>query len=233
MEVLIVSKTHMTSAACVGGLVISNNRYVRLLNPGNYNQPSNTDFNIGDVWDIDFANRTPLHSPHIEDVIISGRRYVRYISDIPGFLRQRRIIDWSGSIDNLFDGLLNWTNAGTGFIPEGGRMPSRSVGFWLTDKNLIRVSFENKTRYRYPNGSIYRNISYVGYQDTIETIPSGTIIRVSLSRIFPPQGSTINTPRGYYLQLSGWYIGEINKLAHPAPPPPPPPGGDYSWDLPF
>jgi hypothetical protein len=23
--------------------------------------------------------------------------------------------------------------------------------------------------------------------------------------MFPPQNSEINTPRGYYLQLSGWY----------------------------
>jgi hypothetical protein len=42
MEVIIVSKTHMSNAACVGGLVLSNNRYVRLLNPGNYNQPTDT-----------------------------------------------------------------------------------------------------------------------------------------------------------------------------------------------
>lgn len=38
MEVLIVSKTRMSSAACVGALVLSNNRYARLLNPGDYNQ---------------------------------------------------------------------------------------------------------------------------------------------------------------------------------------------------
>jgi hypothetical protein len=206
MEVLIVSKTHMSSAACVGGLVLTNNRYVRLLNPGNYNQPTDTELQVGDVYDMEFTNRTILHPPHVEDVIISHKRFVRRISNMHEFLSQRQTIDWNGHVNNLFGGLLNWTNSGTGYIPMAGQMPSKSVGFWIADRDLVRVSFDNnKIRYRYPNGATYRNISYVGYQDTLSTIPSGTILRVSLSRIFPPENSEITTPRGYYLQLSGWY----------------------------
>ena len=60
MEVLIVSKTHMTNAVCVGGLVLADNRYVRLLNPGNYNQPTDTDFEVGEVWDLTFTNRVAV-----------------------------------------------------------------------------------------------------------------------------------------------------------------------------
>ncbi len=208
MEVLIVSKTHMSSAACVGGLVLSNNRYVRLLNPGNYNQPTDTDFEVGDIYELAFTDRTSIHPPHIEDVIISSKTFVRRVDNMPNFLTQRNIIDWNGHINNLFGGLLSWTNSGTGYIPLGGQMPTKSVEFWIADKDLIRVSFENnKVRFRYPNGTNYRNISYVGYQDTLATIPAGTILRVSLSRIFPPENSEITAPRGYYLQLSGWYQG--------------------------
>jgi ATP-dependent DNA helicase RecQ len=208
MEVLIVSKTHMSSAACVGGLVLSNNRYVRLLNPGNYNQPTDTDFEVGDIYELTFTDRTNIHPPHIEDVIISSKTFVRRVDNMPNFLTQRNIIDWNGHINNLFGGLLSWTNSGTGYIPLAGQMPTKSVGFWIADKDLIRVSFENnKVRFRYPNGTNYRNISYVGYQDTLATIPAGTILRVSLSRIFPPENSEITAPRGYYLQLSGWYQG--------------------------
>jgi ATP-dependent DNA helicase RecQ len=208
MEVLIVSKTHMSTAACVGGLVLSNNRYVRLLNPGNYNQPTDTDFEVGDIYELTFTDRTNIHPPHIEDVIISSKAFVRRVDNMPNFLTQRNIIDWNGHINNLFGGLLSWTNSGTGYIPLAGQMPTKSVGFWLADKDLIRVSFENnKVRFRYPNGTNYRNISYVGYQDTLATIPAGTILRVSLSRIFPPENSEITAPRGYYLQLSGWYQG--------------------------
>lgn len=206
MEVLVVSKTHMSNAACVGGLVLSNNRYVRLLNPGNYNQPTDTDFEVGDIYELTFTDRTNIQPPHIEDVIISSKRFIRRVDNMPNFLNQRNIIDWNGHINNLFGGLLSWTNSGTGYIPLGGQMPAKSVGFWIADKDLIRVSFENnKVRFRYPNGTNYRNISYVGYQDTLATIPAGTILRVSLSRIFPPENSEITAPRGYYLQLSGWY----------------------------
>ena len=208
MEVLIVSKNHMSSAACVGGLVLSNNRYVRLLNHGNYNQPTDTDFEVGDIYELMFTDRTSIHPPHIEDVIISSKTFVRRVDNMPNFLTQRNIIDWNGHINNLFGGLLSWSNSGTGNIPLGGQMPTKSVGFWIADKDLIRVSFENnKVRFRYPNGTNYRNISYVGYQDTLATIPAGTILRVSLSRIFPPVNSEITAPRGYYLQLSGWYQG--------------------------
>lgn len=86
-------------------------------------------------------------------------------------------------------------------------MPTKSVGFWVADKDLIRIIFDNnKTRFRYPNGANFRNVSYVGYQETLVTILAGTILRVSLSRIFPPDNSYINAPKGFYLQLSGWYL---------------------------
>lgn len=209
MEVLIVSKTHMSSAACVGGLVLNSNRYIRLLNPGNYNQPSDTDFEVGEIWDLEFTNRINPITPHIEDVVITSRRYTQSVVDIATFLIHRNLIDWQNHINNLFGGLLHWTSSGTGYIPLGGRMPKQSVGFWKTDQDLIRSTFEgNKVRYRYPNSSNYRNISYVGFQETIQTIPAGTILRVSLSRAFPQENSTINVPRGFYLQLSGWYINE-------------------------
>jgi len=229
MEVLIVSKTHMSSAACVGGLVLAHNRYIRLLNLGNYNQPIDTDFEVGAIWDLTFTDRTNLHPPHIEDVIISAKIFLRRVENISNFLRERNVIDWNGHINNLFCGLLQWTNSGTGYIPLGGQMPTRSVGFWITDKALVSVTFENnKTRFRYPNSTVYRNISYVGYQETIATIPAGTVLRVSLSRIFPPENSEITAPTGYYLQLSGWYINEqVNNQNNENP------NVDIGDDLPF
>lgn len=212
MEVLIVSKTHMSTMACVGGLVLTDNRYIRLMNPGNYNQPGDTKLEVGDIWDITFHNRADLHPPHIEDVIITNKTFLRTQPDIPAFLRVRNTIDWNGHIDNIFGGLLHWTNSGTGYIPEGGQLPTKSVGFWETNRDLTRSIFDSKTRYRFPNGTNYRGFSYVGYQNTIPIIPAGTILRVSFSRIFPPEGSTITAPRGYYLQLSGWYLDEDQAL---------------------
>lgn len=208
MEVLIVAKTHMASMACVGALVLEDNRFIRLLSPGNYNQPGHTDMEVGNVYNIECTNRTNIIPPHVEDVIVLSREFVRKIHSVSSLLDERKIINWQGHIDELFGGNLKWTGSGTGYIPEAGPLPIQSVGFWRTPATLIRVEFDNgnKVRYRFPNGSTYRNISYVGYQDTLPTIPSGTIIRVSLSRIFPKEGADIQAPRGFYLQMSGWYI---------------------------
>ncbi len=206
MEVLIVSKTHMSNATCVGGLVTSNNRYVRLLNPGNYNQPTDTEFEVGHIYDLTFNDRITILPPHFEDVILSSKTFLRKVENMPSFLTQQNVIDWNGTIDNLFGGLLNWTNSKAGYIPFGGQMPNQSVGFWIADKDLIRAPFEiNKVRFLYPNGTNYRKITFVGYQDTLATIPQGSILRVSLSRIFPSENAESLIPRGYYLQLSGWF----------------------------
>ncbi len=208
MEVLIVSKTYMASAFCVGGLVLENDRYVRLLNKGGVNQPlwAEPGFGIGDIWDIDFDDSPILHPPHVEDVIISNKVFIKKIDNMSDFLTLRRVIDWSGHIDNVFDGLLSWKSSGTGYIPSAGHLPSKSVGFWITDRDLFRYGFKEKIRFKYPNDTNYRNISYVGSQATAARIPAETIIRVSLSRLFQPESSNISSPSGYYLQLSGWYL---------------------------
>ena len=208
MEVLIVSKTYMASAFCVGGLVLENDRYVRLLNKGGVNQPLYAEhgFEIGDIWDIDFEDSSILHPPHIEDVIVSDKIFVDKIDDMSDFLAFRRVIDWRGHIDSLFDGLLTWTSSGTGYISVYGNLPTKSVGFWVTDRNLFSRKFsEIKIKYRFSNDTNYRNITYVGTQKAVAKIPAGTIIRVSLSRLFPSEDSKLTLPRGYYLQLSGWY----------------------------
>ena len=149
---------------------------------------------------------------------ITAKKLKKIQSQCKLYLRQKNVIDWNGHINNVFGGLLRWTNSGSGYVPFGGQMPNKSVGFWVADHDLIRVTFDSKTRFRYPNGNNYRNISYVGYQDTIATIPTGTILRVSLSRIFPPENSTIQAPRGYYLQLSGWYINGQQNVRAVQPP---------------
>ena len=198
MEVLIVSKTHMTNNACVGGLVLDNNRYIRLLNPGNQNQPTNTDFEIGQVWNIRFITRNPLTPPHVEDIIVLEKRLLKIQTNLSDFITDRLLIDWNEHIENLFDGLLSWTTGGSGYIDSKQNPPVKSVGFWISNKDLrCYTSFDNH-RYRYNEN---RNLKFVGYQTPIDIIPAGTIIRVSLTRNFQTNGV-----EGCWLQLSGWYM---------------------------
>jgi len=210
MEVIIVSKTHMSNAACVGG-VLSNGRFVRLLDSDGYNQDSDTDIEVGDVYSISFLEKEDKIPPHIEDILVDKMNY-KYsfvsVDKMVEFLKTKLNIKiWYGSSDVLFDGNLQWTTGGSGYISKSGEIPSNSVGFWISDKDLTRNDFNEKVRYSYP--LMRRNISYVGFQSPIELIPAGTLIRVSLARWWSPN----DDEERCYLQLSGWYdLHELTSL---------------------
>ena len=72
-QIIIVSKTHMTNAVCIGALA-TNGKYIRLLNEGGYNQPIDTEFEIRQVWEVEFDERIDKKAPHIEDVIIKSKK---------------------------------------------------------------------------------------------------------------------------------------------------------------
>lgn len=202
MDVIIVSKTHMSSATCVGG-VLANGRFVRLLDSNGYNQDSDTELNIGDVYTITFLERQDIRPPHIEDILVTTMKHkftfasiekmVEYLTD------KLKIKIWKGSTESLFDSKLQWTNGGSGYISENGEIPDNSVGFWIPDKDLTRHDYNEKIRYSYPIR--WRNISFVGFQNPVDKIPAGTLVRVSLARWWSPN----EDEERCYLQLSGWY----------------------------
>ena len=201
MEVLILSKTHFGSNVCVGGMVLDNTQYVRLLTPGGWYHYADTEFNIGDLWDIRFASSSSLKVPHIEDVIIQSKKFLRSVGNITEFIRGRNLLIWQGSINNIFDGKLKWANTGAGFLSKNfPDYPNHSIGFWLSDKPL---SFEND-HYFYPMAAIVkRKLKYKGIPDPIPSIPANTLLRVSLAKWWKPADSEIE--ERCYLQLSGWY----------------------------
>lgn len=201
MEVLIVSKTQMRESYCVGGLVLATNQNVRLLNRGNRNQPTDTDFEIGQVWRIKFIPRNPSEPPHIEDIIVLEKRLIGKEHDIAALLHNRNLVNWKGNIDETFDGQLEWTGSGSGYVvPQSNNLPEQSVGFWVADRDLTSYTSWEKQRYRYPSDKGPRNFRFVGLQPMEAVIPSGTIIRLSLTRAFETSDK-----RGLWLQLSGWY----------------------------
>lgn len=203
MDVVIVSKTHMSSAACVGG-VLANGRFVRLLNRQGYNQDTDTEFDVGDVYNIGFTDRLQIRAPHVEDILVHSMEY-RHTFASTNDLASHLINDininvWSGSTDVLFDGSLLWTDSGSGYISQNGEMPQNSVGFWRPDRDLNRRDYKGKVRYAYPIR--WRNLPFVGFQEPINIIPAGTLLRVSLARWWAPEEEG---EERCYLQLSGWY----------------------------
>jgi len=204
MEILITSKTHKGKAACVGGLIVSNNRFVRLLNPGNWDQYADTDFDIGDIWDISFTNREDVEPPHIEDVIIHTKSFLRKIGNITRFIENSGVQIFRGSPNNIFNGLLGWTGSGSGYIGSRDNLPQNSVGFWVSDKNLTLD--DDEKHYNYPSANAFsraKRFPYVGFEPKVQVIPSGTLMRISLARWWRPEDSDMN--ERCYLQLSGWY----------------------------
>ena len=205
MEVLIVSKTKMRNAVCVGG-VTQDGQLVRLLDNFSHNQPINTSFNVGQIWDIDFRNRSNVVPPHIEDVIVLSKRYIKQvdISNIYPIIQQLNIQIWYGNPTNLFNNCLQWYvwQGDTHQILKGyinhECIPQNSVGFWLPDKDL----YLKDDRYKYYNGNQIFSIKYVGVAKPIEKINRNTLCRVSLARWWNTNGKTEDR---CYLQLSGFY----------------------------
>ena len=206
MEILIVSKTKMREAVCVGA-VTQNGEYIRLLDNFSYNQPINTAFNIGQIWDIEFKKRIDIIAPHIEDVLVTSQTYVKQVnlSDIYLILKKLNIQIWYGNPINLFNNCLQWyTWQGSthqvlkGYINQEC-IPQNSVGFWLPDKDL----YLKDGRYKYYNGNQIFSIKYVGVAKAIEKISRNTLCRVSLARWWDTNGQTEDR---CYLQLSGIYI---------------------------
>jgi hypothetical protein len=198
MEVIILSKTHFGKMVCVGGMVLNTNQYVRLLNPGGWYQYADTEFDIGDIWDIKFIPSKDLKAPHVEDVIIQSKSYVKSIDNITDFVLKSGAPIWKGSINNIFDGKIIWAKTGSGFLSiDVPNYPSHSVGFWLSDKPL---HFEDN-HYIYPVGN--KKLIYKGLPDAVDPIPANTLIRVSLPKWWKPKDSDVE--ERCYLQLSGWY----------------------------
>ncbi len=204
MEILITSKTHKGKAACVGGLFLANNRLVRLLNPGNWDQYADTDFNIGDIWDIEFYDRQDIEPPHIEDIIIQYKQYLRQVDDISAFLLNCGVTIFRGAPNQIFNGKLGWTGNGGGYLGNRDNLPANSVGFWISDKDLTLD--QDGKHYNYPSDNIFaqtKRFPYVGFAPKVNIIPQGTLLRISLARWWKPEDSDLL--ERCYLQLSGWY----------------------------
>ena len=169
-----------------------------------FNQPENTEFQPRQIWEIDFVERSNTTPPHVEDILVKSKELKGTLKNgfkIKDFIEEKKIPIWTGSPDNMFDGLLNWTASGSGYIDKKGGIPAHSVGFWLSDKNLTKNEFKG-IRYNYPSERNWRSLKFKGFEDPVDIIPKGTLLRVSLARWVSLQ--TGEDPK-CWLQLSGWY----------------------------
>jgi hypothetical protein len=200
-KVVITSKTRMSHGFCVGAYDISDGKYIRLLTSTGCNQGYDTQFEVGEFWRISYRPRQNVVPPHVEDVAVAKQKYIRKIPDLSNYL-QRRITPYSGCITGLFDNKVCFTSNGGPYINGSKGLPQNSVGFWLIPKELEMVKAPNgRIRYKVKNESY--EMPYVGLQAAVQSIPAGTLVRVSLARWWSPNPGSFEDR--CYVQLSGWY----------------------------
>ncbi len=212
MRAVIVAKTHMNRMACVGALELGTNKGIRLLQSNCSNQPGDTEFDVGQIWDLDYRPRPDVRPPHVEDVLVYKKQQVGEEPHLRAFLLER-VQPWRGAPKQTFEGLVRPTYEGSGYINEIMGVPSMSTGFWIPDQPLtLTTGSENRLYYEY-HGTFNRKpakthevrfLRYVGYAPPANYVPGGTLVRLSLARWWRQEGSELE--ERCYLQMSGFYI---------------------------
>lgn len=199
---------------CVGGVDVDNRRSVRLLDArGRHETAETCPFMIWDIWDIDYYPNQRRPNPHTEDVNVTRRIKIDRV-DAPNMSVNRfaelmlnsNIPIFRGSLFSVFDGKLRRTDKDKLYISKED-VPTFSTCFWINDKRLL--SYKNdrgRWQYRYTDMSnrYGYTISYVGSAEPLDTIESGSIIRLSLAHWWKPNDS--DDEERCYLQLSGCLI---------------------------
>lgn len=204
MKVLIVAKTRRGSGACVGGIT-EEGRSVRLIaRDATTNPHAGLEYNVGEVWEIKAGPDPTIVPPHVENIIVVTGRLVRRSKKLEETIL-RFMPPVEGGLESLFDGLTQATDAGALYVTARTGLPSRSTMFWVPGQAL-RIDTEGKRiRYRYPTTGGGRTLTFVGFQEPLQEIPAGTLLRVSLAHPWRPEDRPEEELR-CFVQLSGWYL---------------------------
>lgn len=201
--VVIVARTRMYGGhVCVGALSDTGEN-LRLMNKDCASERDrDSPFRIGDEWDISCSPCGPRRAPHVEDVTVSKATKRGDVGSLAKYIL-KRATPWKGTIDKLFEGKIQFTRNGAGFISQS-RVPAGATGFWLPSYDLhLDHDERNKAGY-YPEHS-HLHLSYVGLEDTTDVIKKGQLVRVSLARWWKPENAEPDFEERCYAQLSGWY----------------------------
>ena len=211
MRVLIVAKTRMGAGACIGAIT-ETGKSVRLI-PFNADphEGANKEYEVGDIWEIT-AKPVPTSSlipPHNEDIVVYQKQRLHTTQNPKQLVSTIELLmpPKTGHPRVLYEGLLQTTNSGSLYVPAGNDVPPYSTTFWRPDKPLPRDTEEKRIRYRYPTEDGGCTLTFVGFQEPVETIPAGMLLRVSLAHRWRPKDSP-NLEERHYVQISGWFSEE-------------------------
>jgi ATP-dependent DNA helicase RecQ len=215
LQVLIVAKTRRGSGACIGAIT-SDGRSLRLeaANAAGDNH-SGMEYQIGDVWTVQVAPHPQIVPPHVETVIVYGKHRVRSGVD-PIRTIERFMPPVSGGIPALYEGKVQAAESGSLYISQANGLPACSTVFWQPDRPLRLADNGLRLHYCYEDNAgeapCSTRLAFVGFQEPIDEIPSGAIVRVSLAHWWRPADRPEEELR-CYLQLSGWFLPPGDKGA--------------------
>ena len=219
MKVLIVAKTRMGGGACIGAIT-ETGESVRLI-PFNEDPQdgANIEYEVGDIWEISAEPVTNLIPPHIENVVVHEKHQLGTANNSFGSI-ERFMPPKDGYPFGLYEGSLQSTESGALYIAKHSGVPPYSTTFWRPDQPLIRDTEGKRVRYRYSSDNGGSTLTFVGFQEPLEVIPAGTLVRVSLAHWWQPE-DTPDVEERCYAQLSGWFLEEEPKLPIEVEPTPP------------
>ena len=199
-RVVIVARTRMQhDDVCIGGHDLDCRfRGVRLLDRFGGHWTTASPFMVGEVWNLDYRAKHSAKPPHVEDVYVNGQQRIGQVADLKALVLQRAR-PWAGGPDALFDGTVRATPSRAAYIPSHGRLPRCSTGYWVPDRDLVLKLFGTKKRFLMSEQEGVERFAWVGVQEPPERIEAGSLLRVSLSRLFAAEG----VAEGYYVQISG------------------------------
>jgi hypothetical protein len=203
MRRLIVARTKMAGGRICVGDRIEDGESVRLMNQNcSSSLAQYSPYRIGEWWEVEFMPCGERRPPHVEDVAVTAAKRIEKISDVAACLLSI-IKPWTGEIDCLFEGMIQFTRSGAGYISEA-HIPSNAIGFWMPSRALsLEQDYRDRTGY-YPEGDI-RHLNYVGLEPPIRCIDPDRLVRVSLARWWKPENADPDFELRCYAQISGWY----------------------------
>lgn len=208
---VIVAKTRMGKNLCIGAVKVNQKegtgRCLRLLPARGTKYRSWPEFapRIGDVVRGRLSPWHQANPPHTEDhVLADGWEVAGKMKSARHFVAKFCEV-WRGGREKLFGGTLSWSGAGGGRVPKGTRLPDASVGFWELPAKATKELHNEKPKYRVGLDAHEVLLPFVGDdRDQLpEALPTGTIVRLSLSRWWQPPG---HDEDACWLQLSGFYL---------------------------
>jgi len=90
------------------------------------------------IWEIQFHEPATITPPHTEDIIVTNQRLLGMQPDLRAFL-QARVAPHPGNPARLYNGMIRFTGAGSGYISADAGVPGYSTCYWLPDRQLRRA----------------------------------------------------------------------------------------------